>query len=229
MADAGSEADEAGAPRDDRSLIPLEGYVDDRHPDYDSNLGRKVSEDGSLIAVWEYLGPNDPEADPSNHYVIVKRVDGDKEIARFFLGDMSDGCLTAHAKPICAKRQARADALLSKHKWLNLRLFWMEPGTDYCYTQRERQRLTFRDFQITITALRVVVTKPTGDILVDRRLSGWRLFPDKPIPPARGFYALSVGLSLAQRVLLVEIEACSNASNADNDPRFHVIRLPEIM
>jgi hypothetical protein len=227
--DAGSERDEVGAPRDERSLIPLEGFVYDRHPDYDIHLGRKVSEDGSLIAVWEYLGPAEGEADRSNHTVIVKRVDGDKEIARFFLGDMSDECLTAHAKPICAGRQARADAVLSKQKWVNLRLFSMDPVTEYCRASAKSQRLAFRELQITVAALRVVVTKPTGDVLVDRRLPAWRLFPDEPIPPPRGFYVFFVGLSLTQRVLLVAIKACGSASNADNDPRFHAIRLPEIM
>jgi hypothetical protein len=231
IADAGSEADEAGAPRDEGSLIPLEGSVYDRHPDFDIHLGRKVSEDGSLIAVWEYLGPAEDGADPSNHTVIVKRVDGDKEIARFFLGEMSDECLSAHAKPICAGRQARADAVLSKHKWVNLRLFWMDPNALYpaCDTRPQRQRLAFKNLEVTFGDLRLVVTKPTGDILVDRKLPGWRVFAGESIPPPKAFFVGFVGLSLERRVLLVGLDYCGLVANADTDTRFHAIRLPETM
>jgi hypothetical protein len=231
IADAGFDTDEAGAARDEGLLIPLEGYVYESHPEYDIRMGRKVSEDGSLVALWQNLGPNDPEADPSNHYLIVKRVDGDKEVARFLLETYSDRCGTVYASPVCAERKARADAFLSRHKWAKLQLFWLEPNALYpaCDMRPQRQRLAFKNLEVTFGELRVVVAKPTGDVLVDRKLPGWRVHAGEGIPPARAFFAGFVGLSLERRVLLIALNYCGLVANADTDTRFHAIRLPETM
>lgn len=213
---------------DGGSLVPIVGYVFERHPDYDLILGRKVSEDGSLVAIWENLYAGKEQN--ADRYLIVKRVDGDKEVARFLINESGDNCGFPSAAPVCNERQARADEFLSRHKWTKLSLFQMEPGVQdhACHHTPQRQRLTFENAEITFGDLRVVVAKPTGDILVDRKLPGWRVFASKPIPPPDAFFVHFIGLSLERRVLLIALRYCGSIGNADVDTHYYAIRLPEI-
>ena len=225
----GEDASSEAVSGDAGTLVPIVGYVYPYHSDF---FSRKISDDGQLVAIWENFYDAEPSTRYTNTelprtYLVVKRVDDDAEVFRLLLDAPGDYCGSPYAKPVCEKRQARVDAFLSRHKWGGmLPNFKMDPPA--CSQKPQRQRLAFRNLEITSSALRVIVTRPNGDILVDRKLKGWKIFQDEPIPPNDLFFIDSIGVSIEQRVLLVEVGSCGGAANADTDPRFHAIRLPPI-
>lgn len=230
--DGGEDSSKEAVSGDAGTLVPIVGSV---YPSYIELFKREVSEDGQFVALRENLYHGEPSSrytsvnENPRRYLIVKRVDDDAEVFRLLLNVPGDKCGHPHAVSVCEERQARADAFLSRHKWVKFPEFMMDPASRAACSQKpQRQRLAFRNLEITSGALRVIATRPSGDILVDRKLKGWRVFQDEPIPPNDLFYVDSIGLSIEKRVLLVGVRPCGGYANSDTDPRFHAIRLPPI-
>ena len=237
--DGGEDASSEAVSRDAGILVPIVGSF---YEDYVEIFDRKISEDGRFVVILENFYSAEPSTrytntELPNRYLMVKRVDDDAEVFRLLIDTPGDHCgapptapTWVQSAPVCAERQARADAFLSRHKWVRLPVFEMDPAARdvACSQKPQRQRLVFRNLEITIGALRVIVTRPTGDVLVDRKLKAWRVFRDSPVPPNDAFFVDLIGLNIERRTLLVEVGFCGTIANADTDPRFHAIRIPPI-
>jgi hypothetical protein len=224
------DAGRRGAPE------PLKGKRISQIP---KNSVLKISEDGSVVAAWtDVFEPPEKEDGAETRYLLAKRVDDDKEFFRLMLeypaGNEYQICKPRRGEcpeAVLRQRKEREQQFLSRHHWNELDYFSMEYVTkaDEFHNCERPQRLTFPDLDISFDDLILRISKPSGDLLLERKLPGWNALikPSRPGVPSE-YYVMLVAIDFSRRVLVLALDYCAPGSATDFNLRFHAVRLPQL-
>jgi hypothetical protein len=206
----------------------------------DGNTYPKVSAAGDIVAIWTHVHEVEEEDGPTALYLLGKRVDTDEEIARLLLeyplGSPEQYCRTPGSPKLLdcpanevAERKVRATTFLGGREWRDLSTFSMAPELEGCSEDGKLQSLSFPNVTITFSNLTLRVAKPSGEVLIERKLPPWKVYGTYPRVVQPGlFFAPFIGLDLERRVLLVGLSYCEIAVRGDHNYRFHTVRLPQL-
>lgn len=203
------------------------------------NPDAKVSDDGQIVAIWTNVAPPDQgEGDSKDRYLIAMRVDAGAEMFRMMVDRFppSDVELCGPKRKECteselATRRQRERQFLLKHSWTPLERFDMEfpeVKDEYNKSCSGPQRLVFPNLDVFFDDLVLRLSKPSGELFLERRFPGWSTYRGSPAPGDPKLYFIRfLAMDRARRVLLVGIGYCHPGA-IDSNLRFHTIRLPPL-
>ena len=200
----------------------------------------KVSEDAGVVAIWtDVFEPPEQEDGAETRYLFAKRVEDDTEFFRLMLEYPAGNKEHQLCRPrwdecpeaVLRQRREREQQFLSRYHWNELNYFVMEYVTkgDEFHTCERPQRLAFSDMDITFDDLILRISKPSGGVLLERKLLGWNALikPSRPGAPTE-YYVMLAAIDFSRRVLVLALDYCAPGSATDFNLRFHAVRLPQL-
>jgi hypothetical protein len=202
----------------------------------------RIANDGSVVAVWTNFVDPKREEDLTQRYFFAKRVSDDKELQKTLfewpIGEKDQYCPDAGSlyyqcsDSVVRERKALVNNFLAAYRWNDMNCYVMRRMDDFCATP---QKLLFSDMDIRFNDLVLRIAKPSGEVLLERKLPPWNVYPhlqasDDPqyFGNPDHFEVDFIAIDFGSQTMLVALTYCEPGISVDANLRFHVLQFPPI-